>query len=67
MKLPSSAKARSFSRPHNSANVQAWGDFVERSYPCGHKRLKEGQRCLGCGRTRSEVELDGDDGDDGDA
>lgn len=27
--------------------------------PSHHRKLRGGQRCLGCGRSRNEIELDG--------
>lgn len=32
----------------------------QRSYECRHDKLHGQKRCLGCGRTRNEVALDGE-------
>jgi hypothetical protein len=34
--------------------------FVPREYPCDHRSIRNENRCLGCGRTRNEILLDGE-------
>jgi hypothetical protein len=36
-------------------------ESIEVGYACEHTPLKGKRRCLGCGRTRNEIVLDGDE------
>jgi hypothetical protein len=53
-----SSEGRTVGKPVMAEQVQAWGDAIERSYPCNHRKLRDGQRCTGCGLTRNEVALE---------